>query len=396
MVVPVAIIAAAVVVPTAAGASPRLPEKSAQEVLAMITDSGDAQYAGTVEQSSNLGFPEMPSMGGSSSGGASGSALELLSGSNTARVFVGPDGSARIQVMDMLAQRDVIRSGNEAWTYDSKSNATTYTAVTPEAQAAIEDAAASAAADRQAELGTALIPDDTATPADLAQKLLDAIDPTTAVAVGDTARVAGRAVYTVTITPKDADTLVASATLSVDSETGLPLAVAVMAVGQAEPAVSIAFSSIEFGAQDAALFTFTAPAGSTVTEQIITADDVTAAIDSANASEKDSSELTKPSELPTMIGTGWSTIVSVPASLAGMASTDVGQASGDAANGDAATSEEAAVAQAEALQLLDHLTTQVADGRVLQTSLFSVFFATDGRIFVGAVGQDALVAAAQR
>ena len=158
VVIPAAIIAAAVIVPTAAGASPRLPEKSAQEVLAMITDSSDAQFAGTVEQSSNLGFPEMPSMGPGSSG-ASGSALELLSGSNTARVFVGADGNARVQVMDMLAQRDLIRSGNEAWTYDSKSNETTYMTVTPEAQAAIEDAAARAAADRQAELGTALIPD---------------------------------------------------------------------------------------------------------------------------------------------------------------------------------------------------------------------------------------------
>ncbi len=381
MVIPVTIIAAAVIVPAAADASPRLPEKSAQEVLAMIADSSDAQFAGTVEQRSNLGFPELPSIGAGASGSAATSALELLTGSHTVRVFVGADESVRFQVMDQLAQRDVIRSGTETWTYDSQSNAANHVIVTAEAQAAMEDAASRQAPDGQAEAGTSILPNSTSTPGDLAQKLLDAIDPSTTVAIGDTARVAGRAVYTLTITPRSADTLVASATLAVDSETGLPLSVAIRAVGQAEPAVSVAFSSIEFGAQDASLFTFAAPAGSTVTEKTITAADVTAGFD---ASRNDPA--TAPSELPTVIGTGWSAIVSVPAGLAAIGSMDAGASSPDQAPGD----------QDQGVQMLNQVTTQVAGGRVLQTSLFSIFFADDGRVLAGAVSQDALVAAAQR
>lgn len=381
IVLPVAIIAAAVVVPAAADASPRLPEKSAQEVLAMIAMSSDAQYAGTVEQRSNLGFPELPSIGQGPSGSAASSALELLTGSHTVRVFVGADENVRLQVMDQLAQRDLIRSGSEAWTYDSTSNATTHVTVTEDAVAAIKDAASRDAAAREADSGTPVLPDATSTPGDLAQKLLDAIDPTTTVAVGDSARIAGRAAYTVTITPRSGDTLVASATLAVDAETGLPLSATLMALGQAEPAISIAFSSIEFGTQDPSLFTFVAPADSAVTEETITAADVMTSSDGTRPEAT-----TDLSEPPTVIGTGWSTIVSVPASLAGMASMDASGANPDGAAGD----------QAEALQMLDQVTTPVAGGRVLQTSLFSIFFADDGRVLAGAVAQDALVAAAQR
>ena len=47
-----------------------------------------------------------------------------------------------------------------------------------------------------------------------------------------------------------------------------------------------------------------------------------------------------------------------------------------------------------AAALLDQVTTAVDGGRVLQTSLVSVFLADDGRVWVGAVDTDALRAAA--
>jgi outer membrane lipoprotein-sorting protein len=366
-VIPVAIIAVAIVVPTAADASPQLPAKSAQDVIAMIANSNDAQFSGTVEQVSDLGFPELPGMGMGAPGGTdAASALELLTGSHTVRVFVGADDSARLQVMDQLAQRDVILSGNEMWTYDSKSNATNHVTVTPEAKAAIDAA------------GTSFIPEVTSTPADIAENLLGSVDEWTTVEVGDTARVAGRAVYTLTITPKSTETLVASATLAVDSETGLPLSAAIMAVGQSDPAVSVAFSSIEFGEQDASLFTFTAPADSVVTENTITADDVAAGL-----ATSESAPVIDRGAVPTVIGTGWSTIVSIPANLDQIMG---GQPMGEPSVGE----------QGDALAMLDQLTTQVDGGRVVQTSLFSILLADDGRVLLGAVSPDALVAAAQQ
>ena len=49
--------------------------------------------------------------------------MELLSGSHTARVYIDGPAKARFQVMDMLAERDLVRNGNDLWLYNSASSA---------------------------------------------------------------------------------------------------------------------------------------------------------------------------------------------------------------------------------------------------------------------------------
>ena len=75
-----------------------------------------------------------------------------------------------------------------------------------------------------------------------------------------------------------------------------------------------------------------------------------------------------------MLGSGWSTIVGVPAS---------------------ATSESAPTGPSadDSSALLDQVLTPVEGGKVLQTSLVSVFVGDDGRVWAGAVDADALRAA---
>ena len=330
-VIPVVIATAAIALPAAANASPSLPEKTPQQLLELIADSSATAYSGTITQTSALGLPDVSALSASPGGDSASSALELLTGSHTANVFVGGATTQRVQVLDGFAERDAIRNGDSVWLYDSDAKQATHV---------------TAAAD--------LPQSSTVTPAEAAQKLLAAVEPSTKITVVDTARVAGRAAYELKLTPKDADTLVGSVVLSVDAETGLPLGARVTAKGQSDPAFSVRFSKISFDAPDASLFNFT-PA-SDVTVQTKTIDDDTLG-DAPDAT-------TDTSPKPTVIGDGWDTVVVLPA---GAAVSD---------------------------PLVDQLTTKVNGGRTLGTSLVSAFIADDGRILVGAVSPEYLQAVA--
>ncbi|BDZ45386.1 LolA family protein [Naasia aerilata] len=336
--IPAAVIAAAALgVPafgSAAGA--RLPEKSADEVLALIAGSSATRFSGTVEQSSDLGLPELPkSARGYSSGADSTSAvLELLTADHTAQVFVDGAERERVQVLDDLAERDLYRNGSDVWIYDSKQRAAHHV-VLPE--------------------GSGAAPQLSATPAELAEKLLAAVDPTTEVDVA-TGSVAGRPVYELVLTPKSDDTLVGSVTVSVDSDTGLPLEVAVTARGQSTDAVRVGFTSIDFSAPPADTFTFTPSADTRVTEEEL-----------PSGPPEGYAAPDLPS--PTVTGAGWDTVVALPVDVLGSAGSSSA--------------------------LLAQLTTPVAEGRALQTSLVSVLFTADGRLLAGAVPVEALEAAAR-
>jgi outer membrane lipoprotein-sorting protein len=367
-VLPVVVVAAAVAVPAFAEAPPSLPEKSAEQVLTMIADSADATYSGTVEQSSDFGLPDISALTSGSDSGSDGSAmstaLELLTGSHTARVYVGGPDTSRLQIMDTLAERDVVRNGDDVWFYDSDAKEATHLTLS---DFDAEDSGDAAADDTAVAVPT--------TPADVANKLLDGLDSSTTVTVSDTARVAGRDAYTLTLDPKSDTTLVDSVALSVDSETGLPLAVTVSAADQEAPAFSVAFSEISFAAPDASLFNFTPPDTATVIEKDITPSDLPETPDLADHPE------------PTVVGKGWDTVVILPSDVATNANADAEASDTDAPSTDAADA-------AGMEEMLGQLTTEVAEGRAFQTSLVTVLFATDGRILVGAVPLEQLQAAA--
>ncbi len=338
-VAPAAVVGTAIAIPIAAGAAPNLPEKSAAEVLDLIAESKGVAFSGTIVQTSELGLPELPSTSGSSEGLQS--SLEFLTGSHEARIFVADEERVRVQVLDRMAERDVIRDGSDVWLYDSKANEATHVTV-PDGEAT---------------------PPAAATPRDVTAPFIDAIDPSTEIVVDENARVAGRDAYVVRLTPDTEDTLVGSVSLSVDAETGLPLGVEILAAGRDDPAFSVRFSDIEFGTPDSALFDFTPPATATVTE-------VTAPEDRPFpvAQDRDHPE-------PIVIGEGWGAVVELP--------VDEAYATG-------------AKSDADFAERLDQLTSPVEGGRALETALVSVLVTDDGRILVGAVPTDQLVEAAGR
>ena len=351
-VVPVAIAAGAIVAPLAAGAAD-LPSKTPDEVLRLVAASDVKAFSGTVEQNSDLGLPSLPSTGpGSGAGSASGagdaaSIIELLTGDHTAKVYVDGPSKQRVQVIDQLAERDVIRNGSDVWLYTSTGTKVTHVTLPDRSTAKSPD---NRRPDPDATTGAAT------TPSQLAQRFLTAVDPSTSVTLGDPVKVAGRDAYDLVLTPKTDATLVGSVSIAVDGTTGIPLRVQVDARGQSTPAFAIGFSEFSTATPSASVFAFTPPKGATVTEQ----------------SPSGLGEKKAPSgahQKPTVTGSGWDAIVSVPA---GSVPADLTSS-----------------------PLFAQLTTAVDGGRAFSTALVSVLVTDDGRVFAGAVPVSALQAAAR-
>ena len=380
IIVPAVVAVGVIVVPLQAGAAAQLPDRSPKQVLLMIAGSAGTDFSGTVQSISNLGLPELNVSTGMSqsmidsmsasvpkgmkdfvptgaSASAVTSALGLLGGSHTARVFVdsstgvGPQKS-RIQIEDKLAERNLVSTGTDAWSYDSQTNTATHLTI----GSAVTPALKSKLSAIDAAIGTTV-----STPAGVARKFLESVDPSTTVTVGNDSNVAGRSAYELVLTPKSTSTLVASVSIDVDSQTGLPLKVTVLAKAQKDPAFQVGFSTVDFSTPRAGLFSFAPPPGATVVEQKLP--------DNKQTDQKQGLD-SLVSEIPTVTGTGWDAVVeisaaSVPAGLAGNA-------------------------------LMNQITTPVTGGKALSTSLLNVFLATDGRVFIGSVPLAQLQLAAKR
>jgi outer membrane lipoprotein-sorting protein len=327
----------AIAVPTVANASVNLPDKTPTQLLELVASSKVAAFSGTVEETSDLGLPTLPA-GSIPSSSQSGTAadLALLTGSNSLRVYVDGRTKTRVQDLESLAERDVIRNGNDVWVYDSKDNSVAHSTLASRQHVARPGAVPQAAPD----------PTD-ATPEALANKLIAGLEPSSGLSVDSSVRVAGRPAYDLVLTPKVGDTLIGSVSIAVDAQTGLPLRVEIDARGQKTPAVSVGFTSLDLSTPSASLFNFSPPAGATVKEEA----------QPAGGPRAQGEPVTKPAE--TVTGRGWDAVVTV------------------AAAGSLATLSQSGE--------FGELTTAVAGGRLLHTSVFNVLFTTDGRIVAGSV-----------
>lgn len=356
--VPLVLAAATLSASLQAGAAVTLPEKSAAEILAMIGTSNVRALSGTLEQSSELGLPELPRTGPTVVPGAA-SVLELLTGSHTARVYLDGPGKARLQLMDQLAERDVVLNGSELWLYNSADNSAAH-AQLPVAQLPLPKPPGA--------LGPKPARPAVPTPEELAQHFLAAVDPSTEVKVGQPSRVAGRSAYHLVLNPRSTETLVNSVAIDVDSETGLPLGVELRARGQAEPAFSLAFTELSLGVPDAGLFNFAPPPGATVEELAVPSKP---AVPPLPGAEPALPSMPGMSDGPaaggvTVSGSGWDTVIGLPP--------------GTATPG--------------ADPLLAQATQAVPGGRAVTTALATVLLLDDGRMYAGLVPLERLQSAA--
>ncbi|MGW7367073.1 LolA family protein [Streptomyces sp. NPDC054841] len=387
-IVPVAVagVAAATIglVPAlAAVGDPDLPKITAQELIEKIAKSDVQQLSGTVKISTDLGIPSLGGLAGDMAssfapegekGGEAGSSaspdaklMELVSGTHTLRVATdGPD-KQKLSILDDAAEYSLIHNGADVWAYDSKSN---------EVFHGKEDGKGADKADGTEHEAPSELP---TTPKDLADEALKAVDDTTSVTVDGTARIAGRDAYQLLIKPKQSGSTIGSIRIAVDAEKGVPLKFTLLPSSGGKAAVDAGFTKVDFSKPAASTFDFSPPKGAKVTES-----------DELNSREKEAPKAPEGLEgLEGMedfkglnvIGEGWTTIAELTAP-----------------GGESITAPKSGDVPPEAEKFLDALGDQVkgdfGTGTVFKTRLVNALMTDNGKVYVGAVTQDALIKAA--
>lgn len=325
-----------------ATAAPKLPARTAAQLLTALSTAHVAGLSGTVKTTSALGLPSLPALTGGHGSGSGPSTLS--SGTHTLRVWAAGTDRSRLTIDEQLAEYSLVRRGSDVWTYDSTTDAVTHRTLPAHQQgSATEEKDPSGAPDLLA----------AQTPEQAARAALSAIDPSTAVTVERTATVAGRPTYTLVLTPRDARSLVGSVRIAVDSATKVPLRVQVRARHTSTPAIEVGFTSVDFSVPDASVFT--TPSGTPVT--------------AAAPKHKAQAPVAKPTDVRTT-GTSWTTVV---------------QAKGV---------QLPAAAAPLLAQVSSPVTVGGTSGRLVRTALLSALLLDDGRAYVGAVTPETLTAAA--
>src|SRR5690348_12050204 len=362
----VAVVGAGVAAKTlAVAAEPDLAPRSAAQLLVDLQTASLDGLSGTVVERADLGLPAITSMlgnlGGTGAAGATGpgstNLTSLISGKHTLRVwYSGPD-KARVALVGTDGETDVIHNGNDVWIWDSKSNTATHHVFTDKEKAG-------APKDMPNDL-TNKMPK---TPQEAADLALKAIDPTTVVSTGNSAKIAGRNAYELILSPRDTSSLIGQVRLAIDAKQHVPLRVQVLPKGSSQPAIEVGFTQVSFARPDNAQFNFTPPAGTKVTEA--TPDKVGGATKAPGAPGKPGLP-NKPADQAktTVIGKGWTAVY--------------------VARGGANESADAAKSP-QAQSLLNQLPKGANGSRVLTSRLFSVLLTSDGRILVGAVSPERL------
>ncbi|WP_431878006.1 LolA family protein [Micromonospora marina] len=336
----------------AAGADPALPPRSAAQLLEDLRTSRLDGLSGTVVQRADLGLPPIAALAGRATGN---DLAGLVSGTHTLRVWYGGEDRQRLALVDTLGEQDILRNGRDVWTWNSRENTATHRVLPADAPE------------------RTTVP---ATPADAADRALQAIDPTTAVTVGRTATVAGRDVYELVLTPRDKASLVHQVRIALDAKEKVPLRLQVLADGQDEPAFQVAFTQVDFRTPEADQFRFNPPPGVQVTE----------ATEDERPGPAGKRFDRKDAEKPDVrtVGTGWTTVVVA----------EIGDA---ATGGDAKPDADAPDAQmlSQVLGDLPKVSGDWGSGRLLSGKLFSVLLTDDGRVIAGLVTPERLYEAAK-
>ncbi|HZD02598.1 MAG TPA: hypothetical protein VFA46_21145 [Actinomycetes bacterium] len=339
-------------------ASPSLPPRTAEQLLADVAQARVPGLSGTVVETARLGLPALPSLGGGRAGSAS--LASLASGSHTVRVWYAGKDRFRLAVTGTLAESDLIRNGQDLWGYSSDGNTVTHLRL-PAGQAG-EQA-------QRDQAGAAAL-----TPQEAARRVVAAVTPTTNVRVERSARVAGRDAYQLRLEPKEPRSLVDSVVLAVDGDTHVPLQVQVFARSASAPAFETGFTAVQFRVPAADIFAFTPPPGAKVTERSLEQ-----LAEKKQGQARDRAALA--ASRPAVLGSGWTSVLvlrNVDPGAAG-AGRD---ASGNLLRG--------------LLRAATPVQGAFGHGRVLRTALVSALLTDDGRLYVGAVTPEALQAAAAR
>lgn len=242
---------------------PTLPTLDITTLLAKAQRPDVQGLTGTIQLTSNLGIPDLSSITGVTGRGGF-DPTTFLAGTHKAEVAASSAGF-KATYPTSLSEDWVIANRQEIWTWQSQGQKITHATLPPKTP----EAPGTAQANEQAS--------GVKTPDQVAQDLLNKLQPTTAVTQLPPTTVAGQSAYQLQLTPKDptpkdpTHSLVDHVTIAVDAVKYMPLQVEVFAKGASSPALSFGFSSVDYAVPSASTFTYTPPSGSKVTEKAISA-----------------------------------------------------------------------------------------------------------------------------
>jgi outer membrane lipoprotein-sorting protein len=396
-----ALVAGLALAPMAANADVDLPDLSAAELMQFMATEPIA-FSGTVVKVADMGLPEflkmpkldeatlermaeqmpdgmedfMPQLAESNQ---LAELLEFAAGTHTVRVYYASPEQVRVQVLDRMSQRDLIRNGNQLWYYDdSQRKALTTTIDTDFERDPALEAELEAKAEQYLAEWMAQLPFDASSPAAVAQAVLAKVEESAEVSVGTDARVAGREAYELIVTPLAAESTIASVSIAIDGENGFPLAARIYAKGQEAAAFEIAFTSISFAAPNASVFDFV-PGPDVTVEQFelpempaLSKAELEAKYEEFRAEypELDTTDLEQlkamleTQTMSSVVENGWASVLIVETEM----STELLDS-----------------------QYFEGMVLPVDGGRVLTSKLINVLITDDGRVLAGAVSVDYLL-----
>ncbi|GCD92111.1 hypothetical protein [Nocardioides sp. LS1] len=345
--------AGATIATISAGARDALSPRSAAQLLVDVQKARVAGLSGTIVQTSNLGLPALPNVGGRSSADFT----SLVSGSHTLRVWYAGPSKARLALLGDMSESDLIRNGPDVWLWSSSSNTAKHATIP-------------ASADTPDPADTP-VTDAPVTPQEAADMALEQITPTTSVTTDPAAVVAGRSAYQLVLEPKDASTLVGTVKIAIDGATHIPLRVQVFPRGSTDPAFEVGFTAFDPSVPSDSVFAFNPPPGATVSEML-----------GQHGTDRSGDPGTDPAThegdrsaaAPTVVGSGWASVV--------VATLPQSQASGGGLGSFDGV-----------VKRLPVVSGSWGSGHLWRGTLFSVLVTDDGRVAAGSVAPDALYAA---
>jgi outer membrane lipoprotein-sorting protein len=323
-----------------ANASGSLPPRTAAQLLVDVQRAKVKALSGTVVATTDLGLPELPTIG--RHGGDQASFSSLVSGSHTMRVWYAGPERVRLALLGQLGESDLVRNGPDLWAWSSNDNTATHWA--------IPDHGGVGPLTPQSSAGPAMTPQQAAAAA------LKAIDPSTKVTTDPGAEVAGRSAYQLDLVPRDPRSLVGSVRIAIDGTTHIPTRVQVFARGASSPAFQVGYTSFSTATPPSSVFGFHPPPGATVKEGSLPQQ--RSRVDSHRSA----------SDAPKLVGKGWTSVVVA----------DLPQGNGPQENGQSA-------GPTAMLKSLPVVSGSWGSGHLLRSSLVSVVLTDDGRIAAGAV-----------
>ncbi|WP_139238230.1 LolA family protein [Streptomyces aidingensis] len=239
----------------ASDGSPDLPEVTAEELIVRIAESDTEELTGTVRVRSGFEIPGLAELAESFGGSEAGRLASLASGTSTLKVAVDGPERQRLELGSGSEEFTMIHNQEDVWLYDGAENTAYHSTVPehPDVAEAPEDWG----------------PYGELTPQELAERVLEETEGTAELTVQGTGRVAGQDVYQLLVEPvgdhgKTGFLTVESVRISVDAETGLPLAVTVNSPDR--QLMDVAFSQISYDRPAGGSFEFTPPEGAEVVE----------------------------------------------------------------------------------------------------------------------------------